>query len=129
MKSVKITPPKGYEVDKENSTFEEIKFKPIDYLTLSNVISKVIGTNRADSIKALAFERFVQIARYYNGNWYPNWYDINEHKYSIYISEGTYFVASCISTTNCYVLFKNKEDAQAVIDNPNFREILDTLYK
>lgn len=66
MKSVKITPPKGYEVD--NSTFEEIKFKPIDYLTLSNVISKVIGTNRADSIKALAFERFVQIAGYYNGN-------------------------------------------------------------
>lgn len=29
MKSMKIIPPKGYEVDKENSTFEEIKFKPI----------------------------------------------------------------------------------------------------
>lgn len=28
MKSMKITPPEGYEVDKENSTFEEIKFKP-----------------------------------------------------------------------------------------------------
>lgn len=25
--------------------------------------------------------------------------------------------------------FKNKEDAQAVIDNPNFREILDKIYK
>lgn len=29
MKEVKITPPEGYEVDKENSTFECIKFKPI----------------------------------------------------------------------------------------------------
>lgn len=27
------------------------------------------------------------------------------------------------------VLFNRKEDAQAVIDNPNFRKILDTVYK
>lgn len=26
-------------------------------------------------------------------------------------------------------LFNKREDAQAVIDNPNFREILDTIYK
>ena len=25
--------------------------------------------------------------------------------------------------------FNSEEDAQAVIDNPNFREILDTIYK
>lgn len=25
--------------------------------------------------------------------------------------------------------FNRKEDAQAVIDNPNFREILDTIFK
>ena len=28
-KSIKINPPEGYEIDKENSTFEEIKFKKI----------------------------------------------------------------------------------------------------
>ena len=28
-KEMKIIPPEGYEVDKENSTFECIKFKPI----------------------------------------------------------------------------------------------------
>ena len=27
------------------------------------------------------------------------------------------------------VTFNRKEDAQAVINNPNFREILDTIYK
>ena len=27
------------------------------------------------------------------------------------------------------VLFNRTNDAQAVIDNPNFREILDTIYK
>ena len=29
-KEVKIVPPEGYEIDKENSTFECIKFKPIN---------------------------------------------------------------------------------------------------
>lgn len=28
-KEIKITPPEGYEIDKENSTFECIKFKPV----------------------------------------------------------------------------------------------------
>ena len=30
MKEIKITPPEGYEVDKENSTFDCIKFKPVE---------------------------------------------------------------------------------------------------
>lgn len=29
-KEIKIVPPEGYEIDKENSTFECVKFKPID---------------------------------------------------------------------------------------------------
>lgn len=28
-KEIKITPPEGYEIDKENSTFDCIKFKPV----------------------------------------------------------------------------------------------------
>lgn len=32
MKKLRIVPPEGYEVDKENSTFECIKFKPIKEL-------------------------------------------------------------------------------------------------
>jgi hypothetical protein len=35
-KEIKITPPDGYEIDKENSTFECIKFKPI--ITKKNII-------------------------------------------------------------------------------------------
>lgn len=29
-KTIEITPPKGYEIDKEKSTFEKIVFKPIE---------------------------------------------------------------------------------------------------
>ena len=35
MEKIKITPPEGFEVDKEKSTFEEIVFKPIQKVDLS----------------------------------------------------------------------------------------------
>lgn len=67
MKSVEIIPPEGYEIDKKNSTFEEIKFKPIKCLTLEDVSTEVI-----DEEKALAFKKLLQIAKYYKGTWVPN---------------------------------------------------------
>lgn len=130
MKSVKITPPKGYIVDEENSTFEEIKFKPIVCLTIGDVTKKVFNTNKLeDAERNIAFSKLLQIARYYNGNWEPNWCNINEPKYYIYMCEDKYFINSCRTTPFHFVHFKNKADAQAVIDNPNFRAILNILYK
>lgn len=41
-KEVKIQTPKGYEIDKENSTFECIKFKPIKrYITYEDVCNSI----------------------------------------------------------------------------------------
>lgn len=41
-KEVKIQAPEGYEIDKENSTFECIKFKPIEkYITYADVCNKI----------------------------------------------------------------------------------------
>ena len=59
------------------------------------------------------------IAEYYNGNWKPDWSNNKEGKF--YISYNSNNVGA--------IVFKHKEDAQAVIDNPNFREILDVIYK
>ena len=36
MKSIKITPPEGFEVDKENSTLGEIKFK--QHVSLNDIV-------------------------------------------------------------------------------------------
>lgn len=41
-KEIKITPPEGYEIDKENSTFECIKFKPITSKRFIDDENKVI---------------------------------------------------------------------------------------
>lgn len=124
MKSVEIIPPEGYEIDKKNSTFEEIKFKPIKCLTLEDVSTEVI-----DEEKALAFKKLLQIAKYYNGTWIPNWYKFNEYKYYIIMCGDDYLVTKCSTSPVHFIYFKNKEDAQKVIDNPNFRKTLDTLYR
>ena len=51
--------------------------------------------------------------------------------YVLYRSTCSYEVTKANNTYmhTLEVIFNSKEDAQAVIDNPNFREIIDTIYK
>lgn len=157
-KELKIEIPVGYEIDKDHSTFECIKFKPIKkditYEDVCNTLFKNnngyfidqygkvnfynIGTTRFNVNNAsngrqlkklLALNQLLNIAEYYN-NIHPkqnhtqyyiikndkNGYDVVEYKWLQYI-------------LGVVALFNSKEDTQAVIDNPNFREILDTIYK
>lgn len=51
-KEVKIQAPEGYEIDKENSTFECIKFKPIKrYITYGDVRNIILMTQYILKIK------------------------------------------------------------------------------
>lgn len=156
-KELKVQIPEGYEIDKENSTFECIKFKPIKKdITYEDVCNKLFERNSDYSInqygkidnfclashrfdannapnnkqlkRLLALNQLLNIAEYYNtlhtGNIKNNSiiYDSANHVYSV----------SQVSTTylcGIKVVFNRKEDAQALIDNPNFREILDIIYK
>lgn len=162
-KEIKIQAPEGYEIDKENSTFERIRFKPIKkYITYGDVcnmlfnirnedtgyyigntgdIRKASGfsnearkdknnvTNKRQLERLLALNQLLNIAEYYN-NLHPKQ---GNYPYCITFEE------SCGYSKGIYdlnyplyglvALFNQAEDAQAVIDNPNFREILDTIYK
>ena len=150
--------PEGYEIDKENSTFECIKFKPIKkYLTYKEIAEKLnkdtcffIAKGKIQSYaqyasydnpdvansyrqieKILAINQLMNIAKYYNGDWKPDWNNKYELKYCISFTTITnsYNIASRAQTYLNAIHFKNQEDAQAVIDNPNFRDILNTIYK
>ena len=128
--------PEGMEIDLENSDLTKgiIKLKPKN-LTYEDILqaytiqygSLVVSSHNID--KLLAVSKLMDIAKYYNGDWKPDWNNLNECKYHIICKNGAYAVDySCIYIySNIY--FKNKEDAQAVIDNPNFRDILDAIYK
>lgn len=75
--------------------------------------------------KLVTLSRLMNIAKYYNGDWS----DQNEYKYFIIYNGDIYKVDHNWTTISNNIYFKNKKDAQAVIDNPNFRDILDVIYK
>lgn len=94
MKELKIEVPKGYEVDKENSTFECIKFKPKGIKTIEDLyksvktfngywvfggevefgynriysnVNKSVFLTRKEAKSALAMSQISQLMPYYGG--------------------------------------------------------------
>lgn len=132
--------PKGMEIDLENSDLAKgiVKFKEKE-LCFNDILNSLrkkpsystydleVSACNAESLNALG--QLMDIAKYYNGDWKPNWSDVNEYKYFIICDVNTYKVDYCWMYTYNNICFKNKKDAQAVIDNPNFRDILDAIYK
>lgn len=160
IKEIKIDIPKGYEIDKENSTFECIKFKPKSskkYITYKDVCNNIFAEkcgyyigpsgnicdtsleeftydannapNKKQLERLLALNQLMNIAYYYNGKQYI--------KVGCYIGydklQDIYFVGDLdnefTQAAEMTPLFMFTKDAKAVIDNPNFRSILDTLCK
>lgn len=155
-KEIKINVPKGYEIDKENSTFECIKpiKKELTYedvaeelfnntcyytnshgeiVTTTGLIAtedKNNATTKKQLYRLMALNQLFNIAEYYNRK-NPKEenkiYCINFDKRNL-----VYFIqdyTSSIVVRGLIPIFNNKEDAKAVIDNSNFKEILDLVYK
>lgn len=99
---------------------------------------KSISGFEQDSVKrldkVLSYFQLLNIARHFNGDWNPDWQS-NEDKYHI-ASQKKKFMETppgfVVMTTRILdygtICFKNEEDAQAVIDNPNFRRILEDYF-
>ena len=130
--------PEGMKIDTENSDLAKgiikFKFKGPTYeevfkaLNIKEVRGITVSVEHRDKLQALA--QLMLIAKYYNKDWRPNW-KCSEIKYYIYFDNNSneydinYNDAFCRNT----IYFKNSKDAKAIIDNPNLREILDTIYK
>ena len=128
--------PEGMEIDLKNSDLAKgiVKFKKKDitYDDILQAYATDFGGIRVPNHcidKILAISQLMNIAKYYNKDWKPDWNNSDKSKYYIRYNTGTYAV-DCNYTYNYgNIFFKNKKDAQAVIDNPNFRSILDVIYK
>lgn len=129
--------PEGMEIDLENSDLAKgivrFKSKYITYSKIINSFNSMTNTNvyiHSSDTKALkAIARLMNIAKYYNGGWKPDWSDSSEYKYFIVYNSNIYKVDYNWTSIYDRIYFKNKKDAQSVIDNPNFRDILDAIYK
>lgn len=142
-KQITITVPEGYEIDKENSTFECIKFKKkqltyediakrlfkdkgcfftgvsgevhyianlgVGYFQSNNCISK------KQAEKFLAINKLMNVAKYLNDGWQPNWNDSKEYRFYIKQIDDKLFIDFAIF--NGYsVYFKTRELAKQAIE-------------
>lgn len=148
---MKVVAPKGYEIDRENSTLECIKFKPIDKkLTYEDVaktlfcddecwyideyahinrccdgvteyVSKnpINCTSKKQAEKLFAINKLMNVAKYLNGDWKPDFSDDSQIKYTITdgLREFGLSTALCVMRENItFVYFKSRELAQLAID-------------
>ena len=130
--------PEGMEIDLENSNLAKgiVRFKQsiITYEDVEDTLKlgincKSIMVNKNNVSKLVTLSKLMNIAKYYNGDWKPDWNNQDEYKYYIIYNRDTYKVDHGWTSICSNIYFKNKKDAQAVIDNPNFRDILDAIYK
>lgn len=154
-KELKIQVPDGYEIDRENSTFECIKFKLAKkYITYKDVCNKLFknfqgylisgygqiddfsyesdkfepnsATNRKQLDRLLALNQLLNITEYYNRQHvkFDKCYTILYYNKKYKTAEVSPFYSFGLKP-----IFNRMEDVQEVIDNPNFEEILDMVYK
>lgn len=113
MKDLKITPPEGYEVDKDKSTFEHIIYKKVSIEIVSvEDACKYLGEIDPDvhelrllqnvpnlGRKTLAGQELTVVTKALNGDWVANFDNGNQYKYIVWWYLGNYFRLSCL---NCY---------------------------
>lgn len=156
-KSVKIYIPEGYEIDKENSTFEEIKFK-LKKITYRDVAKELFygkqtwrgndgsiieyytyncfdridnATSKRQIEKLFAINQLLNVAKYLNKDWKPDWYDPMEEKYYFRIAND-YLIHDTTYTYNfCPVYFQTEEllfRAKAILGEETIKLALSTDY-
>ena len=147
MKEINITPPEGYEVDKEQSTFKKIVFKKINnrwkqWEELDEVggyfisdFSETGGINPQPTLKrnrkifhtleqakaSIAMAQLSQLMAEVNGNWKPNWYDGDEKKFVIYFL-GDHCVWNASHCKQRFLAFPDGKIADKFIET--YRELI-----
>ena len=120
---IRIKVPEGMEIDRENSTFECIKFKPkkLTYDYISIVMSPKthpVYTIRRHQSKCDTFRKLLEVADYLNGDWKPDWDNKEQCKYIIcYNHETKQFGTDFYSYTSITpIVFPSEENALKAIE-------------
>lgn len=148
MKHLQITIPEGYEIDKEQSTFENIVFKPLiktlpktwgelntivgtfvmSQSITKNVESPIYCHNEHRNVFAtkeqaeacIALAQLSQLMKVYNDGWIPDW-NSGDYKYTI-----EYYEYKLIIEHRCayaiFLAFKTEELAKTFLEN--FKDLI-----
>lgn len=147
MKTIKITPPEGFEIDKDKSTFEEIVFKPIkkelpkrwedlnivkgwwvteqSNLQTANCNAEKdnenIFTTKEQAKAAIALAQLSQLREVYRQGWVPDWKDCKE-KHAIIKLNGAICI-NTLSTRGYFLTFQSAEIRNEFLKN--FKDLIE----
>ena len=127
-KTIEFTIPEGYVLDKDNSTENVIRFKPIKKkVTYADIIKELCSgncyyinnnpTSWRQLQQLLALNKLMNVAKYLNGDWEPDFTD-NQHKFYISYGSDIKKLAICFRqymNDGC-VYFKSEELALQAIE-------------
>ena len=147
---MKIQAPEGYEIDRENSTFENIIFRkaerklskrwedlPFVEGWFIDAKCRIIETGRLNTQEynkntfptkeeaeaCLALAQLCQLRDIYNEGWKPDWEDDGEIKYCIEFFKGK-IEKECHYVTKRVLCFKTRELRDEFLEN--FRGLIET---
>ena len=148
MKHLKINIPEGYEIDKAQSTFENIVFKPTlvalpktweeldridgyfvnsgttDVRALINAettrINRNIFATDEQAQASIALAQLSQLMKVYNDGLVPDW-NTGEYKYTIVYYECNFIIETRCSYSS-FLTFKTKELAETFLEN--FKDLI-----
>ena len=151
MKDLKITAPKGYEIDKDNSTFENIVFKKLNELpktwenlkqingfytttmSLINVVLITVIPNRSNPTgrnvfkteeqarASLALAQLSQLRDVYRAGWVPDWDNV-DNKFCISFNKYVAYIES-LQNASEFLSFQDIETAKLFLEN--FRALIE----
>ena len=149
MKTLKITPPEGYEIDKEKSTFEEIVFKPVKkglpkswkeletingyWVDICSEICEDEGFECVETHKnifateeqakaSIALAQLSQLREVYRGAWVPDWYNVDQTKHCIIRLDGKIDTRMLYSFAH-FLSFQSPEIRDEFLKN--FRDLIE----
>jgi hypothetical protein len=150
MEAFKVEVPQGYEIDKENSTLELIRFKPKEkqlpkawwelgkiagyYVNANSHVTslsteEVSNPNRntfcteAEAEAAIALAQLAQLRKVYRNGWEPDYLTTDRIycKYCIFIT-GTQFEIETYFNLNHFLSFQSREIAEEFLTN--FKDLI-----
>lgn len=149
MKTLKITPPEGYEIDKEKSTFEDIVFKPVKkelpksweelkkikgyYVNSSAYVyqedykqamkpHRNIFSTEAQAKASIALAQLSQLREVYRAGWVPYLGNTSQEKHCIIKIAGKINIRVYHGVDN-FLAFQSPEIRDEFLDN--FKDLIE----
>lgn len=142
--------PKGYEIDKDKSTFERIVFKPVkpalpkkwedlnivkgfyicsdskinavsNHLSAKNSLNRNTFLTKEQAEASIALAQLSQLREVYRQGWGPDYTNISQNKWTISCNSGWLMVEKFLILGH-FLSFPTREIAQEFLDN--FRDLI-----